>query len=110
MTLRTVLTWYPQLDLSLLGAVHAGSANMLNTAYLAINQRCAEIASWLNPQEYVPFLDKEGMPVPHMKLSELACNTEETSPANSLSNAGIESSSREYQDDDLKVESSGSSS
>lgn len=110
MALTTVLSLYPHLDLSLLGVLHAGSADMLSPVYLEVNQRSAEIASWLNPQEYVPFLDDQGVAVPHMMMSELACSIEEDSSESSCPREGIQSSSGAYQEDDLEAESSRSSS
>ena len=52
------------LDLNLLGAMRAGSDNDLQTVWVHISHRAAEIVSWINPREYVPYLDDNGAPIP----------------------------------------------
>lgn len=53
MTLATVVSWYPGLDLSLLRAVRAGSDSDLSAALGDISRHAADIGSWVDPLVYV---------------------------------------------------------
>ena len=66
-----MVSWYPALDLNLLAGMRAGSNNDLQAVWVDIIHRAAEIGSWINPWEYVPYLDDNGAPIPEATMNEL---------------------------------------
>ena len=114
-TLMIVKSWYPGLDLQALTGLRAGSEADVSAAWPAICHRTSDIWSMVNPAEYTPHLDQDGVPLPAATFSDLihstssddpnvtpegACHTTSTSGSLSVDN---------YEDSGLNDEGSASS-
>ena len=104
------MSWYPALDLNLLGAMCARSDSDLQAVWVDISHRATVIGSWINPREYVPYLDDNDAPIPEATMTELLLSSDEDSARGSRPREGINSSSLgAYQDSKLASEASASS-
>ena len=109
-TLATVVSWYPALDLNLLAGMCIGSDSDVQAAWVNISHRAAEIGSWINPREYVPYLDGDGAPILTATMTELIYSSDKDSVGGSHLRKGITSSSSgAYEDSELDGEASASS-
>lgn len=56
--LSMVVSWYPDLDLGLLGPSRVGSEADLEAAWEEVSRRAAVMSSWVNPLHFVPAQDE----------------------------------------------------
>ena len=66
-----MVSWYPALDLNLLAGMRTGPDSDVHVAWVNISHQAIEVGSWINPREYVPYLDDDGAPIPAATMTEL---------------------------------------
>ena len=108
-----VRSWYPGLDLQVLTGLSAGSEADVSAAWPAICHRASEICSMINPAEYTPCLDHEGVPLPVATFSELVYSRSSSdmnaTPEGACQTTSTSSSSGQYANSGLNGEDSTSS-
>ena len=66
-TLMSVVSWYPNLELHLLGTLRAGSDADLNAAWPQICNRATVLVDAIDPLEYTPCLEAKRTPVQQLE-------------------------------------------
>ena len=87
------MSWYPVLDLKLLAGMRAGSDSEVEVAWVDISHRAAEIGTWINPWEFVPYLDDDSAPILAATMTVLIHSSDKDSAEGSHPHEGIRSSS-----------------
>src|SRR4051812_22621571 len=102
--LQTVLSWYPQVNLTRLQTVRDGAGDLLQRTYMEVNRLASTMAGWFSPYDYTPFLDDEGNPLSSSSMAFLADDSLHSSlrpydaPSSQLARS---SSDYRYDDSDL---------
>lgn len=98
---------YPNVDMSLLDALRVGSGDELDAAWVVICGHAADIGAMINPLEYVPYLDDDGVSHPTETLSKLLHNSDENSTQGPYPRGGVSvSTSGAYEDSNRESETS----
>ena len=80
-SLAILTSWYPTIDLSLVGALREGSENDVGAVWTDICQIATELVNAVDFLEYTPYLDDAGHPLSPVELSHLQYTSSEDTDA-----------------------------